>query len=90
MFDLPDPNRRAAELEAIILRHLRHHPHASRDQLFQELGSEPGLTHSTLESLLEDMERGGKVRRLALNSGAAWCVRETHWGFPFLFICPKF
>jgi hypothetical protein len=90
MFDLQNPARRAAELEAAILLHLRHHRHATADQLFQELEEEPGLTRSTLHHLLEDLEGCGKVRRLALQSGIAWCVRESRWGLPFWLIGPKF
>lgn len=90
MFDLQNPARRAAELEAAILQRLRHHRHATVDQLFLELEDEPGLTHSTLNHLLEDLEGSRKVRRLALLSGVAWCVRENRLGPHWWPIGPKF
>jgi len=76
MFELRNPRQRAAELEAAIQLHLRHHTHATVDQLMGELSSEHGLTRSTVRNLLEDLEREGFVRRMMLNNGEAYCLRE--------------
>lgn len=83
MFELQNPARRAAQLETAILFHLRHRPHTTVDELLNELRGEPGLTRATVHNLLEDLTREGKLRKLPLLHGEAYCLSEKPYGYPF-------